>query len=56
VSEAAFGPVEELSRSEDSAPFTRAIVPKLARARGMRLDVYAPPGDGSGTLAYLLYI
>ena len=56
VSEAAFRPLDEVSRSEDSAPFTRAIVPKLMRSRGMRLDVYAPPGDGSGTLAYLLYI
>ncbi|TLZ75396.1 MAG: NUDIX domain-containing protein [Methanobacteriota archaeon] len=56
VSEAAFRPLDEVSRSEDSAPFRRAIVPKLMRARGMRLDVYAPSRDGSGTLAYLLYI
>jgi len=56
VSEAAFRPVEELSRSEDSAPFTRAIVPKLVRVRGMRLDAYAPSRDASVTLAYLLYV
>ncbi|HYU06200.1 MAG TPA: NUDIX domain-containing protein [Thermoplasmata archaeon] len=56
VSEAAFRPVEELSLTEDSAPFTRAIVPKLMRVRGMRLDTYAPPLGDSGTLVYLLYI
>ena len=56
VSEAAFRPLEELSQSDDSAAFTRAIVPKLVRTRGMCLDAYAPPRDGSGTLAYLLYL
>ena len=56
VSEAAFRPLEELSQSEGSAPFTRAIVPRLVRAQGMRLDAYAPPRDGSGTHAYLLYL
>jgi len=56
VSEAAFLPIEEVSRSEDSAPFTRAIVPKLLQARGMRLEAYAPSRDASVTLAYLLYL
>ncbi len=56
VSEAAFLPLEDVSQSEDSAPFTRAIAPKLAQARGMRLDAYAPSRDASVTLAYLLYV
>jgi len=56
VSEAAFLPVEDVSRSEDAAPFTRAIVPRLLQARGLRLDAYAPSRDASVTLAYLLYL
>lgn len=56
VSEAAFVPLEELRTTEDSAPFTRLIVPKLANARGLRLDAYAPPRDRMDSLAYLLYL
>ena len=56
VSEAAFVPLDELKTSEESAPFTRAIIPKLAHAAGLRLDSYAPAGDSTGPLVYLLYI
>ncbi|HYV08357.1 MAG TPA: NUDIX domain-containing protein [Thermoplasmata archaeon] len=56
VSDAAFLPLEDVSHSGDSAPFTRAIVPRLVQTRGMRLDAYAPSQDASVTLAYLLYI
>ncbi len=56
VSEAAFRPLEDVSQSDDSAPFTRAIVPKLVKARGMHLDAYTPSRDASVTLAYLLYL
>lgn len=56
VSEAAFVPLDELTASEDSAPFTRAIIPKLARAAGLRLDAYSPPRDRTEAVAYLLYV
>ena len=57
VSEAAFVPLGELRTSKDSAAFTRAIIPKLIRKPGLRLDGYAPPPDPTATpLAYLLYL
>jgi len=56
VSEAAFRPLAELRTSESSAPFTRAIIPKLARTAGLRLDPYAPTADPAHPLAYLLYV
>jgi 8-oxo-dGTP diphosphatase len=57
VSEAAFVPLAELQSSEDSAPFTRAIIPKLAGASGLRLDGYTPPPDAHvSPVAYLLYL
>lgn len=56
VSEAAFVPIVELATSADSASFTRAIIPKLVRAPGLRLDSYAPPRERVEPLAYLLYV
>ena len=56
VSEAAFRPLSELTTSEASAPFTRAIIPKLARTAGLRLDPYTPTADPAHPLAYLLYV
>lgn len=56
VSEAAFVAVAELETSEESAPFTRAIVPKLLRASGLRLDGYVPPVGSPAPRAYLLYL
>jgi len=56
VSEAAFHPLSELTTSEASAPFTRAIIPKLARTAGLRLDPYTPTADPTHPLAYLLYV
>lgn len=56
VSEAAFVPLEELVTSETSAPFTRAIIPKLGPARGLRRDDYTPPRGWMDSLAYLLYL
>jgi ADP-ribose pyrophosphatase YjhB (NUDIX family) len=56
VSEAAFVPLAELVRSEESAAFTRAIVPKLADAAGLRSNPYTPPPDPKGPRAYLLYL
>jgi len=56
VSEAAFVPLAELARSDDSAAFTRAIVPKLVDAAGLRPDPYTPPWDSKGPHAYLLYL
>lgn len=56
VSEAAFVPLGELARSEESAAFTRAIVPKLADAVGLRPDSYTPLPDSKGPRAYLLYL
>lgn len=58
VSEAAFVSLDELRVSDDSAPFTRAIIPKLSRASGLQLDRYAPPPAdlAASPLAYLLYL
>ena len=56
VSEAAFRPLAELRASESSAPFTRAIISKLAQTAGLRLDPYTPSGDPTHPLAYLLYL
>ena len=56
VSEAAFVPLGELTTSDESAPFTRAIIPKVAQAPGLRLDSYTPPRDRMDSLAYLLYV
>ncbi len=57
VSEAAFVPLDELKAATDAALFTRAIVPKLAHARGLRLEAFVPPTDPAGPpLAYLLYV
>jgi ADP-ribose pyrophosphatase YjhB (NUDIX family) len=56
VSEAAFVPLSDLVRSDDSASFTRAIVAKLETARGFALDSYRPPSDSGEPLAYLLYL
>ena len=56
VSEAAFVPLDELARADDSAPFTRAIIPKLVRAAGLRRDSYTPPPERVEPLAYLLYL
>src|SRR2546422_6418576 len=56
VSEAAFRPLSELTTSEASAPFTRAIIPKLAQTTGLRLDPYTPTADPAHPLAYLLYV
>ena len=56
VSEADFVPLVELTRSEDSAAFTRAIVPKLVEAAGLRPDAYRPPPEAKGPRAYLLYL
>lgn len=56
VSEAAFVPLRELASSDESAPFTQAIVGKLDRGAGLRLDGYKPPHDPKGPLAYLLYL
>jgi 8-oxo-dGTP diphosphatase len=56
VSEAAFVPLRELASSDESAPFTQAIVAKLVRAAGLHLDSYGPPSDPNGPspIAYLL--
>ena len=56
VSEATFRPLAELKTSESSAPFTRAIIPRLARAAGLQLDPYTPTADPTHPLAYLLYV
>src|SRR5712691_9532221 len=56
VSEAAFRPLAELRTSDSSAPFTRAIIPKLAQTTGLRLDAYTPTADPTHPLAYLLYV
>lgn len=56
VSEATFRPLDELRTSDDSAPFTRAIIPKLTRASGLRLNGYTPPDPQATSLAYLLYL
>ena len=56
MSEAAFVPLAELATSNESAAFTRAIVPKLAHAEGLHLDSYQPPPDPKDVRAYLLYL
>lgn len=56
VSEAAFVPLADLATSEDSASFTRAIIPKLTDAVGLRRDSFAPPADPKGPQAYVLYL
>jgi ADP-ribose pyrophosphatase YjhB (NUDIX family) len=56
VSEAAFRPLAELTTSESSFPFTRAIIPKLAQTAGLRLDPFKPTADPTHPLAYLLYV
>lgn len=56
VSEAAFVPLAELVRSEGSAAFTRAIIPKLTDAAGLRPDSYTPSRDSREPRAYLLYL
>lgn len=56
VSEAAFRPLSELAKSHDSAPFTRAIIPKLQAAPGLRADPYRPPPEPGGPMEYILYL
>ena len=56
VSEAAFVPLAELQSSRESAPFTRAIVPKLVPAEGLHADPYQPPREPKGPIAYRLFI
>jgi len=56
VSEAAFVPLATLQQSEESAPFTRAIIAKVAQAKGLRLDSYTPSPDPTSPLAYLLFV
>jgi 8-oxo-dGTP diphosphatase len=56
VSEAAYVPLEQLKTSRESADFTRAIIPKLSRAPGLRLDSYKPPADSTSPRAYLLFV
>jgi hypothetical protein len=56
VSEAAFVPLATLTQSEESAPFTRAIVSKLSGTAGLRLDSYVPSADPMPPLAYLLFV
>ncbi len=56
VSEAAFVPLDELTTSDESAPFTRTIIPKLLRSPGLRLDPYQPPSGQTESLAYMFYL
>jgi 8-oxo-dGTP diphosphatase len=56
VSEAAFVSMEELSHAPDSAPFTQAIVAKLAHAEGLHPDAFQPPSTPKDLRAYLLYL
>jgi hypothetical protein len=56
VSEAAFVPLSDLATSAESAPFTRAIVARLAKSEGLHLDPYQPPPGPSNLIAYLLYL
>jgi ADP-ribose pyrophosphatase YjhB (NUDIX family) len=56
VSEAAFVRLAELEESSESAPFTRAIVPKLVDAAGLHADPYGPPPEPKGPIAYRLYL
>ncbi len=55
VSAAAFVPMDELMRSPESAPFTRAAIEKFLRAEGMHLDPYLPPGPRKEGEFYLLF-
>jgi ADP-ribose pyrophosphatase YjhB (NUDIX family) len=55
VSAAAFIPMDELMRSPESAPFTRAAIEKFSHAEGMLLDSYAPPGPRKEGEFYLLF-
>lgn len=54
VCAAAFVPVDELAVSEESAPFTRALISKLPSAEGMSLDPYDPRREED--LHYLLFL
>ncbi len=56
VSAAAFVPMDELATSPESAPFTKAMIEKGLRARGMRITDYAPPGPKKEGEYYLLYL
>jgi len=56
VSEAAFRPLAELRTSDSSAPFTRAIIPKLDERPGLQLDSFTPSADPTHPIAYLLYL
>ncbi len=56
VSAAAFVPIDELRGSPESAPFTKAIVEKAPRARGLRLDDYRTPGSPGPGDSYLLFL
>lgn len=55
VSAAAFVPLDELRRSPESAPFTRAAIEKFLHQDGMRLDPYVPPGPRKQGEFYLLF-
>lgn len=56
VSAAAFVPMAVLAAAEDAAPFTKAVIEKVSRAPGMRLDAYQPPGPRKEGESYLLYL
>ena len=56
VTEAAFVPLEDLASSDESAPFTKAMIARLPGSRGFRLDGYRPPKDRLDHDAYLLFI
>ena len=56
VGEAAFVPLSDLATSTESAPFTRAIVGRLAKAEGLHRDPYLPPPGTLSSVAYLLYL
>lgn len=56
VSAAAFVPTDELATSPESAPFTKAMIEKGLRARGMRITEYTPPGPRKEGEYYLLYL
>lgn len=55
VSAAAFVPMDELMRSPESAPFTRAAIERFLRADGMHLDSYAPSTPLKPGEYYLLF-
>jgi len=56
VDAAAFVPMTELASATDAAPFTKAIIERLPRAHGLRLDSYQPPGSRGDGDSYLLYL